>query len=68
MLNVIDVSNWQAGLDLVKLKRDNPSLDGVIMRACHGVTIDASFREFSKAAEKAGLLVGAYVYIEGDSG
>lgn len=68
MLNIIDVSNWQSGLDLVKLKRGNPSLDGVIMRACHGVTDDASFETFAKAAEKAGLLMGAYIYIEGDSG
>lgn len=67
-LNIIDISNWQRGLDLVKLKRDNPSLDGVIMRACHGVTTDASFKTFAKDAEKAGLLTGAYIYIEGDSG
>ena len=68
MLNIIDISNWQSGLDLVKLKRDNPSLDGVIMRVCHGVTTDASFETFAKAAEKAGLLTGAYIYIEGKSG
>lgn len=37
-LNVIDISSWQFGLDLAALYRDNPSLDGVIVKSTGGIS------------------------------
>ena len=37
-MNLIDIASWQAGLDLEKLFRLNPTLDGVIVKLTQGGT------------------------------
>ena len=39
MMNVIDISGWQAGLDLATMYAKNPDLDAVIVKATGGVCI-----------------------------
>lgn len=39
MMNVIDISGWQKGLDLDKLFKANPTLNGVIIKATGGTCI-----------------------------
>lgn len=37
MLNIIDISNWQRGLNLSTLIAENPTIDGVVVKATGGV-------------------------------
>lgn len=39
MMNVIDISSWQKGLDLDKLFKANPTLNGVVIKATGGTCI-----------------------------
>lgn len=39
MLNIIDISGWQKGLDLATLFAKNPDLDGVVIKATGGTCI-----------------------------
>lgn len=36
-MNLIDIASWQAGIDLERLFHENPTLDGVIVKATEGV-------------------------------
>ena len=57
----IDISNWQAGLDLSKAKTDGVSF--AICKISEGTTYaDKQFNKFYDQAMAAGLPIGAYVY------
>ena len=60
-MNGIDISNYQAGLDLAKAKAGG--VEYAILKLSEGRTIaDASFDSFYAQATACGLPVGAYVY------
>lgn len=58
-MKVIDVSTWQENLDYAKIKADG--IEGIIIRAGFGVTLDNEFYTHMKGALKAGFEhIGAY--------
>lgn len=61
MLNGIDISNWQAGINLTKVPADF-----VIMKATEGTGyISPDFGRQYKQAKEAGRLLGVYHYANG---
>ena len=60
---VVDLSHWQAPIDFVKAKA--AGIVAVILKATQGSQwIDATFSERSADATAAGLLVGAYHFLD----
>lgn len=60
-MNGIDISNWQAGINLAAVPADF-----VIVKATEGTNFtSSSFTEQITAANKAGRLLGVYHYING---
>ena len=59
-LRGIDVSSWQAGLDLSKV-----SCDFVIIRSSHGMTVDPYCDGFYQQAKQLNRMRGVYHYVEG---
>lgn len=57
----IDVSCYQEGMDLSRVKREN-GVDFVIIRLGYGVKIEDNYLPFYNAAMSAGIPVGAYFY------
>lgn len=58
-MKIIDVSTWQENLDYAKIKADG--IEGIIIRAGFGVTLDNEFYTHMKGALKAGFEhIGAY--------
>lgn len=64
-MNFIDISNWQNGIDLAVLYRDNP-LDGVIIKATEatGYT-NPMFKTWAEWLSGNGKLWGAYHFCSG---
>lgn len=64
-MNVIDISNWQNGIDLAVMFRDNP-LDGVIIKATEatGYT-NPNFKTWAEWLCANGKLWGAYHFCYG---
>lgn len=64
-MNVIDISNWQNGIDLAVMFRDNP-LDGVIIKATEatGYT-NPNFKTWAEWLCTNGKLWGAYHFCYG---
>ena len=57
----VDLSNYQAGLELQSLKADGKEF--AILKATEGITIqDRSFKTFAKAANGLDFPIGAYCY------
>jgi lysozyme len=60
---VIDLSHWQSPVDFVKAK--SSGIAAVILKATQGAKwVDATFAERLAAANAAGLLVGAYHFLD----
>lgn len=60
---VIDLSHWQAPVDFAKVK--SAGIAAVILKATQGLNwIDATFAPRFAAATAAGLLVGAYHFLD----
>ena len=57
---VIDVSDWQGKIDWKKVKADG--IVGAIIRYADGTTLDKRFEENMKAAKKAGVHIGSYIF------
>ena len=57
----IDVSMWQGEIDLEKAKKEG--VEFVIIKATESKFIDPMFERNYNAAKKAGLKVGAYMYL-----
>lgn len=64
MLWGIDISRYQAGIDLHKVRAEG--YDFVIMKASQGVRTDPQFKRNLDQARSAGLLSAAYHYQEGN--
>jgi lysozyme len=63
---VIDLSHWQASVDFLRAK--SAGIVAVILKATQGLHwIDATFAERFAAARAAGLLVGAYHFMDNSS-
>ncbi|GAA4835944.1 hypothetical protein GCM10025787_14830 [Saccharopolyspora rosea] len=62
----IDISRYQAGIDLHRAKREG--IDFVIIKASQGTRVDPQFRRHLDQARAAGLLHAVYHYQEGDIG
>lgn len=60
MLKGIDISNWQGGINLKKVIKNN-DLDFVIVKASEGLTFtDKYMNDFIEQAEACGVLIGFY--------
>lgn len=57
----IDISNYQAGMDLERVIREN-NIDFVFIQSNDGTFKNVHFREQLDAARSAGALVAAYMY------
>ena len=68
MLNVIDISGWQKGLDLATMFAQNPTLGGVVIKITGGVCIDQSstFRPWADWCIANGKPFGAYHFLDDD--
>ena len=68
MMNVIDISGWQAGLNLATLFAQNPDLGGVVIKITGGVCIDQSstFRPWADWCIANGKPFGAYHFLDDD--
>jgi GH25 family lysozyme M1 (1,4-beta-N-acetylmuramidase) len=63
---VIDLSHWQAPVDFVRAK--SAGIAAVILKATQGVDwVDVTFGDRLAAATTAGLLVGAYHFLDGST-
>lgn len=64
-MNVIDISSWQAGIDLATLFANNP-LDGVIVKATQGVGyINPEYAAQVKWLDENNKPFGFYHYLDG---
>ena len=63
LLNGIDISKWQQGIDLQSVPADF-----VICQACFGSSPQPTFKEQIEGAMNAGKLAGAYIFITGQNG
>ncbi len=62
----IDVSHWQGSINWPKVKKDGVSF--VFIKATQGTTwVDPKFRENASGAKAAGLLIGAYHFVDAAS-
>jgi lysozyme len=61
-LTITDISHWQGKVDFVKMKAAGAS--GVIMKASQATFEDSSFVENMAGAKAAGLIRGAYHYLD----
>lgn len=68
MLNVIDISEYQRGLDLAKLYAKNPDLGGVIVKATGGVCIsqETTFRPWMDWLIEHDKPAGMYHFLDDD--
>ena len=63
-MNLIDISSWQAGIDLSKLFADNP-LDGVIVKATQGTGyVNPDYAKWVKWLLENGKPFGVYHYLD----
>lgn len=60
-LQIIDISKWQPDNILDELQG---KIDGVIIRAGHGLKVDYKLKLFYNKAKEYGLLIGFYWYYE----
>lgn len=64
-MNVIDISNWQNGIDLALMFRENP-LDGVIIKATEGTGYtNPNFKTWAEWLDSNGKLWGVYHFCYG---
>mgnify|MGYP003291547764 CR=1 FL=1 len=64
-MNFIDISNWQNGIDLALMFKENP-LDGVIIKATENTGyINPNFKTWAEWLEDNGKLWGAYHFCAG---
>ena len=64
-MNVIDISNWQNGIDLAVMFRENP-LDGVIIKATEATGyVNPNFKTWAEWLDSNGKLWGAYHFCYG---
>ena len=62
-MNFIDIASWQAGLNLESLFAQNPSLDGVIVKATQGLTyVNPEYVGWTKWLAEHGKPFGVYHY------
>lgn len=67
MLNIIDISSWQRGLDLRALFQQNPALDGVIVKATGGRSfVQSTCDPWVQVAIQEGRPWGFYHYLDDD--
>lgn len=66
MFKAIDVSHWQS-LDIIGKMQDKLNIEGVMIRAGHGLKVDEKMDAFVKEAETRSLHYGFYWYYEGKS-
>ncbi len=63
MMNLIDISSWQRGIDLQSLFRLNPTLDGVIVKATQGTGyVNPCYAEWVKWLADNDKPFGVYHY------
>lgn len=63
-MNVIDISNWQVGIDLDRLYRENP-LDAVIVKATQGTGyVNPCFGKWAGWLKDNGKRMGLYHYLD----
>lgn len=63
MMNLIDISSWQRGIDLPSLFRRNPTLDGVIVKATQGTGyVNPCYAEWVKWLADNDKPFGVYHY------
>lgn len=60
-LQIIDISKWQPDNILYELQGE---IDGVIIRAGHGLKVDSKLKLFYNKAKEYGLLIGFYWYYD----
>ena len=67
-MNVIDISGWQAGLNLATLFQKNPDLGGVVIKATGGTCIDQSstFRPWADWLIANNKPMGFYHFLNDD--
>ena len=66
-MNFIDISSWQYGLDLETLFRENPSLDGVIVKSSGGVSyVQTTCDPWVQYLHKHNKPFGFYHYLDDD--
>lgn len=64
-MNVIDISNWQNGIDLATLFKENP-LDGVIIKATEATGyVNPMFKTWAEWLTNNGKLWGTYHFLSG---
>ena len=64
MMNLIDISSWQSGIDLPALFAKN-SLDGVIVKATQGLTyVNPDFKGWATWLQDNGKPLGLYHYLD----
>lgn len=67
MLNVIDISAWQKGLELSKLYANNPTLGGVIIKSTGGTCIyQDTFKPWADWMVKNNRPFGFYHFLDDD--
>ena len=63
-MNVIDISHWQSGISLDTIYKQNPTLDGVIIKSTGGVSYkDPKFAEWAKWLTDNGKMWGFYHFL-----
>ena len=66
LMNLIDISSWQKGLNLSSLFAANPRLDGVIVKTTQGTMyINPEFPAWAKWLVNNGKPLGLYHYCDG---
>lgn len=64
-MNVIDISNWQNGIDLALMFKENP-LDGVIIKATEGTGyVNPNYKTWAEWLDSNGKLWGVYHFCYG---
>ena len=63
MLNGIDISKWQQGIDIAAV-----NADFVVCQACYGATPQPTFRGQIESTLSCGKKAGAYIFITGQNG
>lgn len=67
MLNVIDISGWQKGMNLATMFAKNPDLGGVVIKATGGVSIyQSTFKPWADWCIANGKPFGFYHFLDDD--
>lgn len=63
MLNGIDISKWQQGIDIAAV-----NADFVVCQACYGATPQPTFKGQIESTLSCGKKAGAYIFVTGQNG